>query len=83
MFVDGEKRGSPDVTKPQLFYKNSDKTTLAGMRYDLPEDGGLSTAKDKQDKAKNAAEWTKKRNNCVKYSFDYIGEGLIAFLKTV
>lgn len=82
-FVAGEKRGSPDVTKPQLFYRDLDKTTLAGMRYDLPEDGGLSTVKGKRDKAKNDAEWKKKRDICVKYSFDYIGEGLVAFLKTV
>jgi len=81
VFVTGELRGSPDVTKPQLFYEDLDKTTLVGMRYDLPEDGGLSTAKDKRDKANNAAEWTKKRNACVKYSFDYIGEGLVAFLE--
>lgn len=80
VYVDGDKRGAPNVAKPQLFYNDPGKSNIAGMRFDLPEVGGLSFSEHKGDKAKKAAEWTKKRNECVKFSFDYIGETLVALL---
>ena len=72
-FVPGEKRSSPDTTKPQQFFVSKHNVTVAGKRYDLSEEGGLSAGK-------GALGWTKKRNDCVKFSIEYMGKSLVKIL---